>query len=63
MAPGLFQAIANALHWWEVTCGRFGTARHLHDDAVLDVIATGGGCYRIRVGRVRRWLAEKQVSL
>ena len=39
MAPGLFQAVANALDWWEVTCRRFGTARHLHDDAVLDVIA------------------------
>jgi hypothetical protein len=59
MAPSLFQAVANALDWWEVVCRRFGTARRLHDDTVLDVIATGGGCYHVRVGRVRRWLAQQ----
>jgi hypothetical protein len=39
MAPSLFQAVANALHWWEIVCRRFGTARRLSDDTVLDVIA------------------------
>jgi len=59
MAPSLFQAVANALEWWEVVCRQFGTARRLSDDIVLDVIATGGGCYHVRVGRVRRWLGER----
>jgi hypothetical protein len=40
MAPTLFQAVANTLHWREVVCGQFGTARRLSDDTVIDVIAT-----------------------
>jgi hypothetical protein len=59
MAPTLFQAVANALHWWEVVWRDFGTARRLSDDTVVDVIATGGGCYHVRVGRVRKWLTER----
>lgn len=35
MAPTLFEAVANALDWWEVVCRQFGTARRLPDEAVL----------------------------
>ena len=38
MAPTLFQAVANALNWWEVACRQFGTARRLPDDTVLDIV-------------------------
>jgi hypothetical protein len=60
MAKSLFEAAAKALHWAEVDCQRFGTARRYRDDQVLEI---GVGMvpdrwYRVRIGRVRRWIRE-----
>ena len=56
----LFEAAAKALHWAEVDCQTFGTARRYRDDQVLEI---GVGMvpdrwYRVRIGRVRRWIRE-----
>jgi hypothetical protein len=37
MAKSLFEAAAKALHWAEVDCQTFGTARRYRDDQVLEI--------------------------
>jgi hypothetical protein len=59
-AKSLFEAAANALHWAEVDCPTFGNDRRYRDDQVL-VIGVGmvpDRWYRVRVGRIRRWICE-----
>lgn len=58
----LFEAVANAIEWWEVDCVLFGTARRVGDDEIMSVHVVAGGKYRVRVGRVREWLAKRAVG-
>jgi hypothetical protein len=60
MAKSLFEAAANALYWSEVDCQTFGSARRYRDDQAL-VIGVGmvpARWYRVRIGRIRRWIRE-----
>jgi hypothetical protein len=61
-ATSLFGAAAAAIEWAEVSCRKFGTARILPDGEIL-TISVGAGAsdrsYRVRVGRVREWLAGR----
>ena len=62
MGTSLFDAAANALRWVEVDRRDFGTARRFRDDEILRI---GVGMvpdrwYRVRVGRVREWQAERR---
>lgn len=54
----LFEVAADAIHWAEVDCRRFATARVLPDEEVLGVSVGVGSetLYRVRVGRVKEWL-------
>ena len=57
MAASVFDAAVKALHWSEVECATFGTARRFRDDQTL-VIGVGmvpDRHYRVRIGRVREW--------
>jgi len=59
----LFDAAVKALKWVEVERQSFGTARSFHDD---DVLMIGVGMvpdrwYRVRIGRIRRWIRESGV--
>jgi hypothetical protein len=58
MAKSLFEAAANALHWAEVDCQTFNSARRYRDDQVLEI---GVGMvpdrwFKVRIGRIRRWV-------
>jgi hypothetical protein len=57
-ASSLFDAAVTALHWCEVECRTFNTARHFRDDQVL-VIHVGtvppSRCYRVQIGKAREW--------
>jgi hypothetical protein len=61
MGSSLFDAAARSLNWVEVTRREFGTARRFRDDQIL-VIGVGmvpDRWYRVKVGRVRRWVRER----
>lgn len=61
----LFEAVANAIRWWEVECRHFGTARRVRDDEIFEVMAMVDGegkHYRVRVGDVGRWLREREAA-
>jgi hypothetical protein len=58
MGSSLFEAAAKALEWVEAARRMFGAARR--DDQVL-VIGVGMApdrWYRVRIGRIRRWIRE-----
>ena len=60
IGSSLFDAAAKALEWVEVDCQTFRTARRFRDDQVL-VIGVGmvpDRWYRVRIGRIRRWIRE-----
>lgn len=60
-AASLFEAAAQALRWFEITCQSWGTARQLADDELLRVDIGGAEPrrYWVRVGRVREWMLSK----
>jgi hypothetical protein len=60
MGGSLLDAAAKALEWIEVDCQAVGTARRFRDDQAL-AIGVGMAAdrwYRVRVGRIRRWIGE-----
>jgi hypothetical protein len=62
MGTSLFVAATNALRWVEVERRDFGTARRFRDDEIL-VIGVGmvpTAYYRVPIGRIRRWGAERR---
>jgi hypothetical protein len=73
-ARTLFEAASNVLNWTEVECQLFNTARRFRNDQILTIsvqprvenmpaAATGAiapaDLYRVRIGRVRAWLAGR----
>jgi hypothetical protein len=60
MAASLFEAVANALHWWEMECKHFGTGRRIVRCWVSTWVA--GEMYRVKVGRVREWIAFRYAN-
>jgi len=60
MAKSPFDADANALYWAEVDCPTFGSVKRYRDDQalVVGVGAVPDRRYKVRIGRIRRWMRE-----